>query len=307
MDITQLSVYLERDAGWFVFLNVLLEQAGFPVPAVPTLLLAGSIASGGAQLALALLAATAGSIIADAAWYLVGRRYGYQVLTGLCRISINPGSCVSQTEAKFMRWGLKSLVIAKFIPGFSTVAPPIAGALRMPFSGFLVASAIGAALWAGTALVLGWALRAQVLATIQILEDHSARALTLIVLVIGGWIGWKLWKKYRFHQLARIPHMTVGELLAALKESDKILMLDLRGPAMIAETGLVAGAKVTDHDHLLATVRDWPKNQPIVTLCACPQDASAIQAAATLRKSGYKAARPLKGGYEAWVTALPAR
>ena len=157
MDLTQLSAYLERDAAWVVFLNVLLEQAGLPVPAVPTLLMAGSIAASGGQLGLVLLAATVGSLIADAFWYAIGRRYGYQVLAGLCKISINPGSCVSQTEARFMRWGLKSLVIAKFIPGFSTVAPPIAGALRMPLPGFLIASAIGAALWAGIALVAGWA------------------------------------------------------------------------------------------------------------------------------------------------------
>ena len=199
MDLTQLSAYLERDAAWVVFLNVLLEQAGLPVPAVPTLLMAGSIAASGGQLGLVLLAATVGSLIADAFWYAIGRRYGYQVLAGLCKISINPGSCVSQTEARFMRWGLKSLVIAKFIPGFSTVAPPIAGALRMPLPGFLIASAIGAALWAGIALVAGWAMRTQVRAAILILEEHSGRALALIVIVAGAWIGWKLWKKYRFH------------------------------------------------------------------------------------------------------------
>ena len=307
MDLTQLSAYLERDAAWVVFLNVLLEQAGLPVPAVPTLLMAGSIAASGEQLGLALLAATVGSLIADAFWYAIGRRYGYQVLAGLCKISINPGSCVSQTEARFTRWGLKSLIIAKFVPGFSTVAPPIAGALRMPLPGFLIASAIGAALWAGIALVAGWAMRTQVRAAILILEEHSGRALALIVIIAGTWIGWKLVKKYRFQRLARISHVTIDELLAAMNQSDEILLLDLRGPTLIAAEGLIPGATVTDHDRLLTTVRDWPKSQPIVTLCACPEDASAILAASTLRKSGYHAAKPLRGGYEAWAKAALAR
>ena len=307
MDLTQLAVYLERDAAWVVFLNVLLEQAGLPVPAVPTLLLAGSIAASAGQLGLGLLAAIAGSILADALWYVIGRRYGYQVLAGLCRISINPGSCVSQTEARFTRWGLKSLIIAKFIPGFSTVAPPIAGALRMPISSFLAASAIGAALWAGVALMVGWAMRAQVRAAIQILLEHGGRALTLVVVVVSGWIGWKLWKKYQFRRLARMPHITIDELLAALNARENILLLDLRGPLLIQEEGAIPGATMTDQGQLLAAVRDWPKGLPIVTLCACPQDASAILAASTLRKSGYQAAKPLKGGYEAWVAAKGTR
>lgn len=307
MDLTQLAAWLERDAAWVVFLNVLLVQAGLPVPAVPTLLLAGSIAAGAGQLGLGLLAAIAGSILADALWYFIGRRYGYQVLAGLCRISINPGSCVSQTEARFKRWGLKSLVIAKFIPGFSTVAPPIAGALRMPLSRFLAASAVGAGLWAGVALLVGWAMRAQVRAAIQILQEHGGRALTLVVVVIGGWIGWKLWKKYQFHRLARMPHITIDELLSAMNAGDEILLLDLRGPALIAEEGEIPGATITDHDRLLASVRHWPKSQPIVTLCACPHDASAIMAASTLHKSGYQAAKPLKGGYEAWIDAQGTR
>jgi len=130
MELSLLSESLLRDAVWVVFLNVLAQQAGLPVPAVPTLLLAGSLALSSGQLANILAAAIVASVIADWMWYLAGRAFGYRVLSGLCRLSINPGSCVSQTEARFVRWGLGSLVVAKFIPGFSTVAPPNAAALR---------------------------------------------------------------------------------------------------------------------------------------------------------------------------------
>ena len=146
MDLPSLSQALQRDAVAIVFLNVLLQQLGLPVPAVPTLLLAGSMAAAPGQVGKMLAAAVFASVIADWVWYQAGKRYGYRVLAGLCRLSINPASCVNQTESRFIRWGMPSLVIAKFIPGFSTVAPPIAGALRMHQAGFLLAAGAGGAL-----------------------------------------------------------------------------------------------------------------------------------------------------------------
>jgi len=303
MDLSQISESLQRDAVWVVFLNVLLQQAGLPVPAVPTLLLAGSLALSSGQLGSMLAAAIVASVIADWMWYLAGRAFGYRVLAGLCRLSINPGSCVSQTEARFVRWGLGSLVVAKFIPGFSTVAPPIAGALRMALPGFLLAAATGAALWAGLALVAGWILHNEVLVAISMLDQHAGSALISAGGVVVVWLGWKLWQKYRFQQLSVVPHITPGELLAAMESGQPPLLLDLRGPAMVAESGPIAGATLAEHDRLLEAVGQWPKHRPIVTLCNCPEDAGAILAADHLLKAGYLSVRPLRGGYEAWLAA----
>ncbi len=303
MEISQISESLQRDAAWVVFLNVLLQQAGLPVPAVPTLLLAGSLAVSSGHLAGMLAAAIAASVLADWMWYLAGRVFGYRVLSGLCRLSINPGSCVSQTEARFVRWGVGSLVVAKFIPGFSTVAPPIAGSLRMALPAFLLAAAAGAALWAGFALAAGWLLRHEVQALIGALDKHSGRALIVVAGIIAVWLGWKLWQKYRFRQLAAVPHIMPDELLAAMESPHPLLVLDLRGRSMVAETGPIAGTTVAEHDRLLDAVGSWPRSQPIVTLCACPEDAGAIQAARRLLDAGYLSVRPLKGGYEAWLAA----
>lgn len=300
MDLAQITESLQRDAVWVVFLNVLAQQGGLPVPAVPTLLLAGSLALSSGQLAAMLAAAILASVLADALWYLAGRAFGYRVLAGLCRLSINPASCVSQTESRFVRWGLGSLVIAKFVPGFSTVAPPIAGALRMSLPGFVLASAAGAALWAGLALVAGWVLRSEVQAVITALDRNAAGALLVVAAVIGLWLGWKLWQKYRFRRLSAVPHISIGELLAALDSNQPPLVLDLRGAIMVAETGPIPGAVVAEHDRLFEAVGDWPKHHPIVTLCHCPEDAGAIQAANRLLDAGYRSVRPLLGGYDAW-------
>lgn len=301
--MVQISEALRQDTVAVVFLNVFLQQIGLPVPAVPTLLLAGSLMATPGGLGKVLAAAILASVIADWIWYWSGKVFGYRVLAGLCKLSINPASCVSQTEARFIRWGVSSLVVAKFIPGFSTVAPPIAGALRMSQPGFLLAAGAGAGLWAGLALGAGWMLKDTVEAAIAILEEHAGNAVLLAAALLGVWLGWKLWQKYRFRKLCAVPHITPVELIQAMQAEQPPLVLDLRGATMVAQTGPIPGTKVAEHEFLLEAVGDWPKSRPIVTLCACPEDAGAVQAARHLLNAGYQSVRPLQGGYEAWLAA----
>lgn len=296
---------LERDAVWVVFVNVLLQQLGLPVPVVPTLLVAGSLAATSGQGAMMLAAAVTASVIADWLWYLAGKTFGYRVLAGLCRLSINPETCVTQTETRFGRWGVWSVVVAKFVPGFSTVAPPIAGALRMPPGSFIVAAGLGATLWAGLALIGGWLLREELQHAITTIGENAAVLFAVLVAGMGTWLGWKLWRRYRFTRLAAITHVTAAELLDALASDRPPLLLDLRGTAMIAETAPIDQATATSLDDLRATVASWPKDAPIVTLCGCPKDATAVRAAHELLRMGYLSARPLRGGYQAWLRAAP--
>jgi membrane protein DedA with SNARE-associated domain/rhodanese-related sulfurtransferase len=307
MDIAEVTRALREDAVMVVFVNVLLEQLGLPVPAVPALLLAGSLATTMGRTGEILAAAVVASLIADWLWYWLGSLFGYRVLAGLCRLSINPASCVTQTEARFIRWGLGSLVLAKFIPGFAAVAPPIAGALRMSLSGFLLASAAGAALWAGIAIGAGWMLKGAVPHLVSVLEQHARGGLVLIVLAFSLWFAWKLWHKYQFRRSSVLPHITIDELLAALAGDQPPLLLDLRGAVMLAQTGPIPGAIAADHDRLHEAVTDWPRDHPIVTLCACPEDAGAIQAARRLLDDGFQSVRPLTGGYQAWLEATAGR
>jgi len=203
-----------------------------------------------------------------------------------------------------VQWGLPSLVIAKFIPGFSTVAPPIAGAMRMSLPGFLLAAGIGALLWAGLAMGAGWLLRAAVPDAIAVLDRNAEIAALVVVLALAAWVAWKFWQKIQFRRLAAFPHITPVELFAALQADEPPLLLDLRGASMIAETGPIPGAVIAEQDRLEHAVRDWPKSRPIVTLCACPQDAGAVHAARRLLEQGFTSVRPLKGGYEAWVKEM---
>lgn len=307
MDLTPITEALQRDAVWVVFVNVLLQQIGLPVPAVPTLLVAGSLAASSGQAGLMLAAAVLASVLADVVWYQAGRAFGYRVLSGLCKLSINPGSCVSETEGRFIRWGAWSLVVAKFVPGFSTVAPPIAGSLRMPLPRFLAAAGVGAALWAGAAILVGWWLRAEVQTALENLSRHGGTAIAIAAIAFGGWLLWKFWQKYRFEQLAAIPHIAPQELMQALASENPPLLLDFRGGALIAQEGPIASATPARLDDLPRVVSAWPKDHDVVTLCACPQDATAVRAARLLMKRGYTCVRPLKGGYDAWMKQLEQR
>lgn len=304
MDIQEITQTIRQDAVAVVFVNVLLQQLGLPVPAVPTLLIAGSLILVSGEAVRIMTAAVAASVLADLVWYLAGRAFGYRVLAGLCKLSINPASCVSQTEGRFARWGLWSLVGAKFVPGFSTVAPPIAGALRMSLPGFLVAAGMGALFWSGAAVATGWWLRAELQAVLEALNRRSGSVAVGLLLVFGLWLGWKLWQKFRFERLSAIPHITAVELVDALASENPPLVLDLRGAVMVAETGVVPGAVAAEHDQLAEAVGAWPQSAPIVTLCACPEDAGAVQAARALMAMGYRKVRPLRGGFDALPEAL---
>ena len=305
MDIVQIIEALRRDAVSFVFVNVLIQQLGLPLPVVPTLLVAGSLAIGPLDLGKILGVAVLATVLADALWFFAGRRFGYRLLSGLCKLSINPASCVSQTEDRFVRWGVASLIVAKFIPGFSAVAPPIAGAVRMPLAGFLVAAATGAGLWAGIALAAGFLLQDSMHLAISRIERDANTAAAVCAAAVALWLAWKLWNKRRFRRLAEIPHILPHALFEALDSDSPPLVLDLRGSTMVAETGVLPGARIASHDRLVETVADWPKSKPIVTICHCPEDAGAIQAARALLDAGYLSVRPLKGGYDGWLDAAP--
>src|SRR5207302_4226369 len=139
-----------------IFANVLLEQLGVPLPAVPTLIVAGALAVDGTLSAPAVFGvAFVASMIAGCAWYLAGRRYGRRVMTTLFRISLSPDSCVRQTENHFDRWGGLTLVLGKFIPGLATVAPPLAGAMCIRWHSYLALNGAGTALWAAAPIALG--------------------------------------------------------------------------------------------------------------------------------------------------------
>src|SRR6059036_2641528 len=155
--------FLVRHGTAVVFAAVFVEQMGVPLPAAPWLLAAGTLAATGElNWLVALSAAMFGSILADLIWFYLGRYRGQHVLGFLCRISLEPDSCVRRTQNAFTRYGLRGIVVAKFLPGMSTVAPPLAGMAGVHAGRFLLADGSGALLYAITFLCLGYLFSNQI-------------------------------------------------------------------------------------------------------------------------------------------------
>ena len=233
---------------WLVFGNVLLTQLGAPLPAIPTLIVAGALAQQGQwPAALVVLLAVIASLIGDLPWYYAGRRYGYRVLNTLCRISMEPDSCVRQTEDVFARWGPPSLMFAKFIPGFATVAPPISGALRLALLPFLFYSAVGAALWSGVAVIAGVVFSDQIESVLRFAAEMGGYALLVVGGIAAFYAGAKWVERYLFLRFMRMMRISVGELHGLMQAGPPPVILDARSmAARMLDPRRIPGALVID-------------------------------------------------------------
>ena len=223
--------FLVRNSYLVLFACVVLEQGGLPIPAVPVLLAAGALAGAGRMnLALILGLAVLASLVSDVTWYAVGRRRGLRVLQLLCRISLEPDSCVRQTEDLFSRRGITSLLVAKFIPGLSTVAPPLAGITRMSLSRFVLFDGLGALLWVGVFVVLGVLFSEQLEGMAVLLATMGSWLFAILVGGLGAYLIWKFVARQRFLRRLRLARITPEELNQRLKAGNEVMILDLRHP-----------------------------------------------------------------------------
>lgn len=289
-----------------VALAVLLEQLGAPLPSTPVLLLAGVESATRDGFALRSFAvATLAALAANGLWFWAGQRLGRRVLATLCRISISPDSCVRQNEASFARRGVLTLVIAKFVPGLSILAPPLAGALGMPASRFIGWNLLGSALWAGVAIAVGRIFHEQIDALLGALSRLGGLALGLAGLAVLAYLAWRLWRRAVVkRELARFERLGPAEALALAQQRGDIVFVDVRAcsPTMPL-MNRIPGARHLDMGALgEAALAGWPPAAVFITYCACPGDASAVRAAIWLKQRGHQA-QVLRGGIDAWTQA----
>jgi membrane protein DedA with SNARE-associated domain len=266
----ELTGLLAQHGLALVFVNVLLTQSGVPVPAMPMLVVAGAfVAQGQMSLAALLLATVAASLIGDMAWYFAGRRYGYGVLRTLCRVAIEPDTCVRQTENIFERWGAPSLIVAKYIPGFSTVAPPLAGTMRLGPGPFLGYSAVGALLWAALPVAIGVAFSTQIEVGLAWLESMGARALAGIGAAVLFYVGIKSFERALLIRLLRMVRIGAPELRELMGGAARPLVLDARSlTARRLDPRRIPGAVAVDIDSPETAVVDVPPDRDVVVYCS---------------------------------------
>ncbi len=288
----------------FVFFNVLAAQAGLPLPALPTLVLTGALLGVSAHSAPTLLGvAVMASLIADSAWFFAGRRIGRPVLRTMCRISLSPDTCVRQTEDIYARFGAPSLIVAKFIPGFAAVATALAGAVRTPYRTFVLFDAIGAALWAGTAIGIGAMFSGAVEGLLNTLAHLGEIGVALIGVALLVFIAAKWWDRRRFYNELRMARITVPELAALLDAGSAPMILDVRSLASQRADGRIPGAIAVDEKTVEVRIPDADSDREVILYCACPNEASAARIAKLLKARGFTRVRPLAGGIDAWTKA----
>jgi membrane protein DedA with SNARE-associated domain/rhodanese-related sulfurtransferase len=289
----------------FIFVNVLADQIGLPVPAIPGLVVAGALAANGELSALGLFtAAVAATLIGDSAWYYAGRHYGNRVMKTLCRISLTPDACVNQSQTFFDRWGMNALIIGKFVPGLATVLPTLAGATHIGWPRFLLFSTASAALWVGSGLVIGMALKGQVEPVLAQMENMGSIAITVVGALFAAYIVWKWWERHRFLKKLRMARVSVDELYRLMDSGEEPLIVDVRTQsARMLEPRRIRGALHVPLHAVEQHVKELPRDRDIILYCTCPNEVSAAEAAKMLMNSGFTRVRPLHGGLDAWIAA----
>lgn len=296
---------LERFGAWIVFLNTLIHEAGLPAPLTPTVLVAAASMSDVVKQTAELTAAiVVGSVLGNAVWFALGRKYGSRVLTRLCKLSLSPHSCVTKTGAAFGRWGGSLLIVGRFIPGVSLVAPPIAGALGMTWRRFLWLSALGAALWALPIILLGYLLKETLASVLRALQDSRVSLTLFIVGVVAIYLAWRYIRRQQAMRIKGVPRIDPAALAAELSSATAPLVIDVRSDDAAAVPGRhIRGARF----HSLNALHTMPlepfAGRPVVLYCACPEEASAAMGALVLQGRGHLDARALQGGIDAWVAA----
>jgi len=294
------------EQGYIIFfLWVLFEQLGLPLPAAPMLLAAGALAGiGKLNIALVFGLAILAVLLGDQIWYQIGLRRGGQVLPVLCRLSLNPDSCVRRTKGIFARYGPRSLLVAKFIPGMASVAAPLSGIFRMRLLRFLVFDVLGSLLYVGVFIWLGYQFGHEI-------ERHAS---LITMRRIGSWLwlavpaglvayllGKYIWRR-RFLRRLVVTRITPDELKEKLDLGEDIFIVDLRDAVEFEiEPRTIPGALRLSIEELEEHHHKIPRDREIVLFCTCPNEATSARAALLLRRRGITQVRPLAGGLDAWI------
>ncbi|MEO5719592.1 MAG: VTT domain-containing protein [Chthoniobacterales bacterium] len=294
--------FLVRHGPLVLFIGVFVEQIGLPIPAAPLLLAAGAlVAAGEINWAVAVGSAAVGSFLADLIWFQLGRLRGARILGFLCRISFEPDSCIRSTQDIFWRHGMGAVVVSKFIPGLSTVMPPLAAIFRVPLRRFLFFDGLGCLLYPICVGGLGFLFSDQVVDMMNALGRIGKSGLTVVLGGLGAYIGFKYLQRRRLLRRLRVARITVDDLRRKQENGEPLMVVDLRSELDLKnDPFVIAGAlRLPLHD-LERRHSEIPRDRDIVLYCSCPNEVTSARTAWLLQKRGIERVRPLAGGIEAW-------
>jgi membrane protein DedA with SNARE-associated domain/rhodanese-related sulfurtransferase len=291
--------------GW-----VLVEQAGLPIPSVPLMLAAGTMsAAHKIQMAVVIPVVLLACLIADTTWWWLGRRFGSRVLDLLCRMSLDASTCVNRAQGSIARRGGLTLLFAKFVPGVSTIAAPIAGQAGMKFHEFAAYDMAGTLVWAATWLLAGRFFGDIVARSSKMFATLTHFAVALVLLMIVGTIIYRYVQRKRFLAELRGLRLEPEQLLAMIEDArsegaQSPFIIDLRHPLdVLTDPEVLPGALRIGPDELKLHRDEIPNDREIVLYCTCPSEQTSAKVAMELRRLGVLRVRPLRGGLQGWKDA----
>jgi membrane protein DedA with SNARE-associated domain/rhodanese-related sulfurtransferase len=301
---------LEHHTYSLLFGWVLLEQGGVPVPTIPLMLALGTMsAAHRTHVSLALPLAVLACLIADSAWFFLGKFYGSRILDLLCRFSFEASTCVSRTEGHLQRRGAITLLFAKFVPGLSTMAPPIAGQAGISYPVFLIYDAAGSLIWASAWLFAGRFFGDLAKRSNNFFGMLEHFGVLLVALMVVGVLVYRYVKRRQFLVELRGLRLEPSQLLAMIADAeraglDRPFIVDLRHPLDVLTDPLVLpGALRIGPDELKQRKDIIPSDRDVVLYCTCPSEETSAKVALELRRMGVKRVRPLRGGLQGWKDA----
>ena len=293
---------LVRHGIGVLFAAEFIEQVGIPLPAAPWLLAAGALIGAGKMYWwVALIAAALGSLLGDLIWFYLGRYFGNQVLGFLCRISLEPDSCARRTQNLFTKYGMPGLIFAKFIPGFSTLAPPLAGNARVGTVRFVFFDGISSLLHGGCYILAGFLFSRQLEQIIQALASLGRGAFGVLVGLVAIYIAYKYFQRNRLLSELRMARISVDELFQKQEAGENPVVLDLRQQDELdLDPAVIRGALRMTADEVEHRQLEIPRDRDIILYCSCPNEVSSARVALHLKRNGIERVRPLLGGIDAW-------
>jgi len=301
--VAQIASQIHDYGTWLVFAVVFAQQLGLPIPSTPFLLMAGAyIYAGTLGFVPVMIAVVSAAVAADLIWFYAGRKYGYQILGLLCRMSMSPESCVRTTEITFEKWGGLTLAGSKFLPGLSTVAAPLAGALGYSTRLFLLYDLLGASLFAGICILVGFEFHESIEKVLALGNQIGLPLAILLTSALAIFLAYKWLRRWIFLRNLRAERISVLELSELIRTEPKPLIVDVRNIA-VQMKGRIPGAIALSIEEFEQRISALPAGSEIILYCACPNEAAAAKIAIQLKRRGFLRVRPLLGGLDAWVEA----
>ena len=260
--------FVVRHGYALLFVWLLAEQGALPLPSIPLLLACGALArSGQLNPVLVVLSGMAACLLADNVWFQLGRRRGARVLRFLCRIALEPDSCVRTTENVFQKYGVRALLVSKFVPGLNAVAAPMAGSSGTKLARFLWFDTLGTLIWMLTYCGLGYAFSDQIETVGAYAMRMGSGLIGLVAALLTAWIAGKFVQRQRFLRKLAVARISVEELRRKLDAGEDVLIIDLRSSR---EAGLVSipGALRMSTEELAQRHGDIPRDRDVILFCS---------------------------------------